>query len=35
MQPLDVSGREIGEPKPFQRDDLAGAFWGDESKEVN
>ena len=35
LQPLSVDSREIGTPKPVQRDDLAGAFWGDESDEVN
>ena len=34
-QSLSVDSREIGGPKRLQRDDLAGAFWGDESEEVN
>jgi len=35
-QSLSPNGDEhFDEPRPFQRDDLAGAFWGDESDKVN
>lgn len=34
-QSLQANGQEAGEIFRFQRDDLAGAFWGDESTEIN
>jgi hypothetical protein len=36
FQSLSPNGHEhFDAPKPFQRDDLVGAFWGDGSEKVN
>ena len=34
-QSVSVNAQEIGSPRRFLRDDLQGAFWGEESDNVN